>query len=287
MSKRQDIDRRVHALTEITEILGAMKTLALLETQKLTRHLAAQRRVVHGIEAAATDFAAHYPDAIGPISPGQPVLVLMGSERGFCGDYNRALVAAVEQDVSAAPVNAPLFVTVGHKLSARLEKDARVAAAIPGPNVSEEVQPALVRLMDVLRELQAGRAPGRLLDIHVWHHLPTDGGTQVTSRRPLLPTRVLSDQVSYPPELYLEPARFAAGLVDEYLFAVLHEIFYDSLMAENQRRFQQMDQAVNRLERDLADLRGQRNILRQEEITEEIEVIMLSAEALGQPLKPR
>ncbi len=147
--------------------------------------------------------------------------------------------------------------------------------------------PALGQLMDVLRELQVGRAPGRLLDIHVWHHLPADGGTQVTSRRPLLPARVSSEQVSYPPVLYLEPARFAAGLIDEYLFAVLHEIFYDSLMAENQRRFQQMDQAVNRLQRDLADLRGQRNTLRQEEITEEIEVIMLSAEALSRPLKPR
>lgn len=287
MSKRQDIDRRVHALTEITEILGAMKTLALLETQKLTRHLAAQRRVVAGIEAAAADFSAHYPDAVGPISPGQPLLVLIGSERGFCGDYNHALVAAVEQHVSAALLNAPLLVTVGRKLSATLERDPRVAAAIPGPNVSEEVEPALVQLMDVLRELQVGRAPGRLLDVQVWHHLPADGGTQVTSRRPLLPTRLSSEQVSYPPVLYLEPARFAAGLIDEYLFAVLHEIFYDTLMAENQRRFQQMDQAVNRLERDLADLRGQRNTLRQEEITEEIEVIMLSAEALRQPLKPR
>jgi F-type H+-transporting ATPase subunit gamma len=51
-------------------------------------------------------------------------------------------------------------------------------------------------------------------------------------------------------------------------------------MAENQRRMQHMDAAVRRLELTCADLLRRRNILRQEEITEEIEVIMLSVEAL-------
>ena len=43
---------------------------------------------------------------------------------------------------------------------------------------------------------------------------------------------------------------------------------------------QHMDAAVRRLERTSADLLRKRNIIRQEEITEEIEVIMLSVEAL-------
>jgi F-type H+-transporting ATPase subunit gamma len=51
-------------------------------------------------------------------------------------------------------------------------------------------------------------------------------------------------------------------------------------MAENLRRFQHMDQAIQRLEKDMAELILKRNTLRQEEITEEIEIIMLSAEAL-------
>jgi len=52
-------------------------------------------------------------------------------------------------------------------------------------------------------------------------------------------------------------------------------------MAENQRRMQHMDAAVRRLERTSAEVWQRRNILRQEEITEEIEVIMLSVEALA------
>ena len=52
-------------------------------------------------------------------------------------------------------------------------------------------------------------------------------------------------------------------------------------MAENQLRMQHMDSAVRRLEKTSAELVHKRNILRQEEITEEIEVIMLSVEALA------
>jgi F-type H+-transporting ATPase subunit gamma len=43
---------------------------------------------------------------------------------------------------------------------------------------------------------------------------------------------------------------------------------------------QHMDTAVRRLEKTSAELVRNRNSLRQEEITEEIEVIMLSVEAL-------
>ena len=42
-----------------------------------------------------------------------------------------------------------------------------------------------------------------------------------------------------------------------------------------------MDSAIRRLEKDEAALRLRYNALRQEEIIEEIEIIMLSAEALS------
>jgi len=80
----------------------------------------------------------------------------------------------------------------------------------------------------------------------------------------------------HPPLLYLEPRHFLARIVEHYLFAALHEIFYGSLMAENRQRLQHMDYAVRRIEEMFHLLTLKRNSLRQEEITEEIEVIMLS-----------
>ena len=67
-------------------------------------------------------------------------------------------------------------------------------------------------------------------------------------------------------------------MTEHYLFAVLHEIFYISLLAENQRRLQHLEGAVKHLDDETVNLRRKSQIYRQEEITEEIEVILLNSE---------
>jgi F-type H+-transporting ATPase subunit gamma len=53
-------------------------------------------------------------------------------------------------------------------------------------------------------------------------------------------------------------------------------------MAENRQRHAHMESALNKLDEDRARLRLVYNALRQEDITEEIEVILLSAGMLEQ-----
>ena len=102
----------------------------------------------------------------------------------------------------------------------------------------------------------------------------------VTVLQPLQPAPHPKNYYVHAPLLYLPPHTLLAGLAEQYLFAALHELLYTSLMAENQRRMKHMDGAVRRLEQTSKELVRRRNLLRQEEITEEIEVIMLSVEAL-------
>jgi F-type H+-transporting ATPase subunit gamma len=101
-----------------------------------------------------------------------------------------------------------------------------------------------------------------------------DYGIQETPTRPA--TR-------YAPLLNLTHEAFLAELLDHYLFAALHEMFYTSLTAENHQRMEHLQRALDRLEQQTAELGLKCNMLRQEEIAEEIEVILLSAEALYQP----
>ena len=56
-------------------------------------------------------------------------------------------------------------------------------------------------------------------------------------------------------------------------------MFYASLAAENHRRVEHMEGAVTRLDERVLALKRRANALRQEEITEEIEVILLSADS--------
>ena len=72
-------------------------------------------------------------------------------------------------------------------------------------------------------------------------------------------------------------------LLEHYLFAVTHAWFFAAMLTENQLRMQHLDQAGHHIERQLDDLGKRRNALRQEEIIEEIEVILLTSELVSSP----
>jgi F-type H+-transporting ATPase subunit gamma len=85
----------------------------------------------------------------------------------------------------------------------------------------------------------------------------------------------------FPPRLTLTPPEFFGELLEQALLLALQEAFSVSLIAENRRRLEHMDGALRRLDDITAQLARRMNASRQEEITQEIEVIMLSAEAVA------
>ncbi|MCP9464547.1 MAG: F0F1 ATP synthase subunit gamma [Nitrospira sp.] len=297
MSKRHELSGRIHALSDIKGILNAMKNLALMEVHKLSRFLSAQQRVVGGIEEVAADFFHCYPALLPSMEGACPVFLLIGSERGFCGDFNESLLAEFDRcrakEMTGKGEPLPLVVTVGHKLAMKIG-GLKPDVALAGPSVTEEVPSVLVQVVEALRELQRHRPAGTRLDVTVLSHGSGDGsndrngdrsagnGRAVIVRRPFREFGRPRTLYAHPPLLTMPPVEVATRLLDHYLFSVLHEMFYTSLMAENRRRFQHMDQAIQRLEQEVGDLTRKYHVLRQEEITQEIAVIMLSAEVVGE-----
>lgn len=275
MSKRREVQKRLATLEEIDGIMVAMKSLALLETRKLATFLDTQRRAVTSIETAALDFLSFYPQPLVRTDDMQQLLLVIGSERGFCGDFNETLLGQVDL---AMQREGTLLVAVGSRLEAKLHGDKRIAAFVAGPSVAEEVQATLGRLAKVLGGLQ--QHPDAALRLGVLYH---DDENEAPRMRQLLPLAAPAGRPAHPhpPLLNLAPARFLSQLTDQYFYAALHEVFYSSLMAENRKRLEHMESAIRRLEKDEAKLRMRYNALRQEEIIEEIEIIMLSAEALA------
>jgi F-type H+-transporting ATPase subunit gamma len=249
-----------------------------MEVHKLARFLESQRKVSKSIEAATADLLQFHGALLDSGRTFRELYLLVGSERGFCGDFNESIMRAVESVDAAA--HEKRFIVVGTKLAARLSSDARLHAAIEGPSVVEEVDGVLLKLMRTLGEEPASGALEMPLRLKVLHHQPEEDDVTVTVLQPLQPSSRPGVSYAYAPLLYLEAHALLTGLAEQYLFAALHELLYMSLMAENQRRMKHMDAAVRRLEQTSTELLRRRNLLRQEEITEEIEVIMLSVEAL-------
>lgn len=276
MSNRRDIETQLHSFNEIKDIMNAMKNLSLMEVHKLARFLESQRKVIGSIEAAVADFLQFHRTLFPSVEKFRELYLLIGSDRGFCGDFNEALIRAFESHCATVRENS--LVVVGTKLAAKLGSDPRLSAALDGASVVEEADAVLVKLMQVLTAPKVPGASDGPLRLTVLHHQPEEESVVVTVLQPLQPPARKSKPYTHAPLLYLQPQFFLTRLVEQYLFAALHELLYSSLMAENQRRMQHMDSAVRRLEKTTAELLRKRNTLRQEEITEEIELIMLSVE---------
>ncbi len=284
MSRRHELEQHLQVLGEIRDIMSAMKNLSFMEVRKLTRFLSTQRRVVASMESAAADFLGFHPHLLARQENARNVYLLLGSERGFCGDFNEALLLALESHRQSHPEEQAAVIVMGYRLSAtvmgKLADDPRVAAHLDGPAVVEEVQPVLKRLVDTLDASQNRRDSFHPLRLTVFHHHPDKSEVNVSVFQPFRQFEEKTAHFGHPPLLNLPPPAFLTELVNHYLFAALHELFYSSLMAENTRRLQHMDNAIHRIEKDSMELSLKKNRLRQEEITEEIEVIMLSAEAM-------
>ncbi len=269
MSKLSDLKNHIHTLGEIKSILNAMKNLSIVEMTKISRLLSTQGKIAVAIREALADFEAFY----GPMgnSPNAEKLlcVLIGSERGFCGGFNELITARLVETSKGYPT-VRLFV-IGRKLALKFEGDPRLAGTLDGPSAAEEIPGVISSLCDHLKAFSGFR----------WVILHNDGGEERLETAETYPLEALSQNprplFPYAPLLNLEPARIYPLLLEQHLFAVLYSLFYLSFMAENRERLRHMESALGKIEKDWSRMKLRANSLRQEEITEELEIILLSA----------
>lgn len=276
MSGLGELSQRFARLKEISGIMTAMKSLSLVETHKLARFIGHQRRMLANIEAAAADFLNFH--TIGQVSGEQPeILLLIGSERGFCGNFNERVLTALDALPRREP-NPPLLVVVGDRLGEKLKARPGVTARLVGATVTEDVPAVLNRVMDTLYSTSKGLS-GNGAELFTLAHEAE--GEPVLKR--LLPLAARSaPPFAHSPGLQLAPADFFAELLDQYLLAALTGQLYESLAAENRQRLAHMELALDRLDQTIGRLALKRNALRQEQIVEEIEVILSSAQAFNE-----
>jgi F-type H+-transporting ATPase subunit gamma len=274
MTRRRRLEHHRHSLTEIRGIMNSMKTLAYMETRKLGRFLDAQHAVLQSIEDVAADFLSFYPETLSEVKETTPVYLLIGTERGFCGDFNHALLKYLELGLQAHPQGNPVLIAIGRRLYTLLEEDARVMARIDGVSIVEEVKFVLSRMVSELSSLQEQH---HMLTVYGLYHGGEDGIVMQKLSPPFQHDPHQTPHFPHPPVLNQSPREFLVELTDHYLFSALQHMLYNSLMAENHQRMAHLEGAVKHLDDESAELARQCNALRQEEIIEEIEVILLGA----------
>ncbi len=285
MSRRRNLEQHRLRLDETREIMNSMKALAFMETQKLASFIDAQRAVVSHVHRVAEDFFSFYPPPLTPFLRSQTVYLLLGSERGFCGDFNEALVLALlserEEQESEDGQQTEQIIAIGTRLCELLAAQTDQLYCLNGVSVVEDIESTLMEIVDRLKSLQEKNTG---LSLRILYHDPDQQEIMNTQVLPPVESRHrIQQQFTYPPQLNVRPEEFCRDLIDRYLFSSLHETLYLSLMAENQRRVTHLESAVQQLDDKAVALSRRSNTLRQEEITEEIEIILLSTASLNEP----
>lgn len=271
MTRRHEQIAHSRKLSEIRNIMNSMKTLAIMETHKLERFIKTQSAMTASIEEIAADFLHFNPQVLPETEPASNIILLIGSERGFCGNFNEQLVMQLEQSDADFIHNKPILIAVGSKLHSLLNEDAYEVIHIEGANVVEEVFSVVDSLANKLT------ADRQLSSLFVLHH--NSQHNEIITERLLPPFKETGHEKTNdasPPLLNLACREFFLDLTEHYLFNSLHRVLYVSLMIENQRRIHHLENATHHLDEKVDELKHKINVLRQEEIIEEIEVILLN-----------
>ena len=274
MSQRRNLQLQLRQLADIRDIMDAMKNLAMVEVLKLKNRLVNQQQMVTDLEHMAADFLDFYPYSGARADSGPDVWVLFGSERGFCSDFNDVIIKNLDHHLLSSADARVILIPVGGKLVRRLQDRQGDIRVIDGSDVAEDVGQVLNNLVDHIGQLQSEFYS---VKVHVLYHHAESG--QIICNQLIPPFQDFQqkhDRYGIPPILNMDPADFFITLVDEYLYTALHEIAYMSLLSENYQRIQHMTVALQRLDERTDELRRHYHIHRQEEITEELEVILLN-----------
>jgi F-type H+-transporting ATPase subunit gamma len=276
MSKRRELVRHIDSLTDIGELLGAMRSLAQAESRRIATFIDAQRStaaIVRGAFARLrADFGAQLP---APPTRGRLICVV-GSERGFCGDLNQQLAA----DACALPGcrdTDTQWVLVGARLIDAWPADAPAPVArLAGAGIADDVLPVQAALIAALTPHLLA-ATDAMPALHL--HALGEAGIVHTPLLPLDDLTQAAPAASHPVDVTLPLARLHASLLDQYLDIALSGALLDALLHENEQRLAHMEQARRNVDEKLDELSRRANRARQEEITEEIEIILLAGEA--------
>ncbi len=271
MEQLARIVARRRSLTELHELVDALRTMAASHTREASQALAGTSRYRATIERAIAA-ACTLPESGGGRhrATNGGILIVLGSEHGFVGGFNQNIV---EHAVAARSPQERLAL-VGHRGAMRAEENGlKVDDFLPMTTHVAGIAGLARRLADLLGLVAVARIvfarprPAGLSDVVVETLLPISA-----ARLPPGPAV---------PPLHQIPARdLVVRLSQELLFAEIAHALMQSLASENGARLHAMEAASRNIGTRLDQLGQRESVVRQEEITADLIEIVSGAEAV-------
>lgn len=275
----------IHHIDELSQIIGAMRSLAAVRMRKARESIDAIRRYADVVEAGVRDaMRVALPDAADAADlvadAGARHVIVLCSEHGFCGRFNDLILDHLDQEVRHEGAHLGVVGSRGIRLARA--RGLTLDWAIPMATHAESVP-------DTARDIEAAAfgqfVPGEVTRLEVLS-ATIERGTVEPTWQTLFPLDLSAfadaDANEAPPLHYLPTERLLDELFTEYVLADITRVTMESFLAENTARLHAMEAANENIDRRLDELRHTLAQLRQRGITEELLDIVNGAEAIQQ-----
>jgi F-type H+-transporting ATPase subunit gamma len=280
VTRLTEIEAHVASMSELLDIVGAMRALASMRVQEAHRAVPGVRRYADSMAGAIGDALRLIPERAQArrASEGLQLLILYMAEHGFVGGFNERLLDAAVERLSKRDM---LFVVGSRGAMLAGERGCRIAWAHPMATRLAGVPEAVRRLSVQLYQTIAQRAVTRAEAVFARYG---QEGAAAIERRLLFPLDLESFAVKttrLPPLHNLAPAVLLEKLIAEYVTALLTEAAIESFASENAARFSAMESAHDNVSKKLDQLQEEARQARQSETTTELIDLVTGAEALN------
>jgi F-type H+-transporting ATPase subunit gamma len=289
METIETLSRRIEATQDLQSLVRSMKTLSVISISQFEK---AERSLDHfgrtidmGLQIVLRNHPAH-ETATPPAE--RTMLVLFGSDRGLCGNFNDNAARLTDTHLTRSEPRdgAPYLLVIGGQLAARLEtlgREADEVMMLPGSvqGLAETCEKILIRIDRFRHAHGLGRVEC------IYNRRGPDADILPTAHVILpVPIKYLNTLAAAPwpsrrlPDFTVEPNMLFSWLIRQHLFVSLYRAGLASMASENAARLAAMQNAdrniADQLEAMVADFRH----LRQESITNELMDITAGYEVL-------
>ncbi len=278
---------RIKAIETIKKITHAMRLISMstrsrlkVKEEPLHTYITASQELLSRLQRHAPAWQNSVVNPPASLAP-RPLIILIGSQRGLCGNFNTVLFSFLEKVIEENPhlhmLNIPM-ITVGKKAIAYAHHNA-CTIIHEYPELTARHIPSIAH--DITRFLFEQSQPFTHVNV-LSNQLKTffvqkPHDTQLI---PFINTETENGQKQEPsndPYLWEQsPDTILDQLAQEAIESELHYLLFESLLAEHAARFISMDNATRNAQSLLEETQLQYNKLRQAKITKELTELVSS-----------
>lgn len=281
MSSEVVIRDQLASAEALLSVVGTMKTLAAVRTNKYRRAVAALHSSARTLDLAWRATVKMHPDLLPTFmnsEEGALAVVVFGSERGLCGGFNERVArhtAGMLRQLAPDGDNTVVF-PVGRRVRARLRRMG--VKTVEGAQLPGSLDAIDRGVAQVLAQIDNWRAERHFGHLYFVYNRPLRGTDYKPLTLQLLPLdeawlRGLRER-PWPakglPVAIMEPVELLGGVIRQSIALALERAFTSSMASENSARLVAMEAAERNVEERLDALRVQHRALRQNAITDEL-----------------